>query len=266
MPAIMSKVSRLPRIGTAGWSIPKEAAASFPGEGQHLDRYTRVLDAVEINSSFYRSHRVATWSRWATQTPADFRFAVKVARSITHEARLESAGELLQRFLSEAGALGDKLAVLLVQLPPSLAYDASVAETFFGELGDRFAGAIVCEPRHASWFTPDADQALAALEVARAAADPADWPAARRPGGWLGDAPGRRSTRRRIRPAVHYYRWHGSPRMYWSAYEAAWLQARARDVAERTPPHVQPWCIFDNTAAGAAIVDALTLRRLVDAA
>jgi uncharacterized protein YecE (DUF72 family) len=62
------------RIGTDGWSIPKEAAASFPGEGRHLQRYARVLDCAGIDSSFHRSHRVEVYERWAAQTPPGFRF------------------------------------------------------------------------------------------------------------------------------------------------------------------------------------------------
>ena len=57
------------RIGTAGWSIPKEQAALFPPAGSHLERYGAVLNAVEINSSFYRPHRKATYERWSAAVP-----------------------------------------------------------------------------------------------------------------------------------------------------------------------------------------------------
>jgi len=76
------------RIGTAAWSLPLRLSERFPGEGQHLQRYARVLNCTEINSSFYRSHRIETYERWAALTPADFRFAVKLPRSVSHEARL----------------------------------------------------------------------------------------------------------------------------------------------------------------------------------
>ena len=79
------------RIGTAGWSIPKEHAGAFPVEGSHLERYGAVLDAVEINSSFYRPHRRATYERWAGAVPEHFRFAVKVPRAITHHLHVLGA-------------------------------------------------------------------------------------------------------------------------------------------------------------------------------
>ena len=137
------------RIGTAGWSIPKEHAKPFPVAGSHLERYGTVLNAVEINSSFYRPHRTATYERWAASVPEAFRFAVKIPKTITHEHLLKDTGDLLDRFLSEAEGLGPKLGPLLVQLPPSLTFQSGIADRFLSELRSRVAGNIVCEPRHA---------------------------------------------------------------------------------------------------------------------
>jgi uncharacterized protein YecE (DUF72 family) len=236
------------RIGTAAWSIPKEHAASFPVAGSHLERYGAVLNAVEINSSFYRPHRRATYERWAGSVPEDFRFAVKVPKAITHERRLKDVGDLLDQFLSEAGGLGAKLGPLLVQLPPSLSFQPGVADTFLSELRSRIEGSIVCEPRHASWFTPEVEALLDELWIARVAADPATIPGADQPGGWLG---------------LSYHRLHGSPRIYYSAYSGEYLAAIAEVLARDAAAGVETWCIFDNTAAFAATADALTTRRLV---
>src|SRR3954469_14763579 len=104
------------RIGTAGWSIPKEHAAPFPTTGSHLERYGAVFNAVEINSSFYRPHRRATYERWAASVPADFRFAVKVPKAVTHEHRLKDVGDRLDRFIAEVGGLGPTRGPLLVQM------------------------------------------------------------------------------------------------------------------------------------------------------
>jgi len=234
-------------IGTAGWSVPAAHAAAFPAEGSQLERYAAVMNAVEINSSFYRPHRPQTYERWAASTPAGFRFAVKCPKQITHEARLEGTEDALARFVGEAGALGGKWTVLLVQLPPSLRFDARVAGRFFEQVRAAFGGAIVCEPRHASWFTPAAEQLMRDGEVARAAADPAKWPGAEVPAG---------------HPSVFYFRWHGSPRIYWSDYGDDWLQDRARQL-KALPQGVARWCVFDNTASGAALGNALQLRALL---
>ncbi len=241
-------------IGTAAWSIPRALSGDFPGEGQHLERYARRFACAEIDSSFYRPHAAGTYARWAAMTPPGFRFAVKLPRAITHDARLRAARKPLREFLAQAAGLGDRLGVLLAQLPPSLPWDARVARGFFGLLRDAWPGPVACEPRHASWFEPAADRALARLQVSRVAADPAREAAAARPGGWLGpdgDGAG----------ALLYYRWHGSPRVYWSAYDDAWLAQQAAALAA-WPAGAVPWVILDNTASGAATGNALALQSL----
>jgi len=245
-PAMPSDV----RVGTAGWSIPAQHAGEFPGAGSHLERYAQRLPAVEINSSFYRPHRPKTYERWARSVPEGFRFAVKLPREVTHARRLVGTAELLAQFLSDVAALGGKLGPLLVQLPPSLSFEESVAATFFGALRAQFEGQVVCEPRHPTWFTDGADALLASFEVARVAADPACVPRAADPGGW---------------PGLAYYRLHGSPEMYYSAYGAGYLDALAEAIAAAVSRAGAVWCIFDNTARGEATRNALDLLRRVAA-
>jgi uncharacterized protein YecE (DUF72 family) len=236
-----------PRIGVAGWALRREQQDLFGEGASHLARYATRLSAVEINSSFYRPHRRKTYERWAASVPADFRFSAKLPRAITHEARLKNGEKPLAGFLEEVTGLGDRLGPLLVQLPPSLAFDASVAAEFFAGFRMRFDGLLACEPRHASWFAAPAQALLKKHHVARVAADPApisgsSAPGADRPGGWRGFC---------------YFRWHGSPVMYRSDYGPARLAALA---ARLTP---DDWCIFDNTAAGAAAPNALALRGML---
>jgi uncharacterized protein YecE (DUF72 family) len=231
------------RIGCAGWPIPRQHAGCFPEEGSRLARYASRLPAVEVNSSFYRPHRQSTYARWATETPEGFSFAVKVPKEITHERRLVDSSERLERFLDETAALEIKRGPLLVQLPPGLAFDAGSAGAFLFELRNRYSGDVVWEPRHASWFTPEVDRLLADHELARVAADPALVPRAAEPGGWSG---------------LVYYRLHGSPCMYFSAYEAEYLEELSRKLAALALG-ARVWCIFDNTGHGAATADALTV-------
>jgi len=232
------------RVGTAGWRLARVDAGAG-GEGSHLERYARLFSCVEINSSFYRPHRPATYARWAASVPSGFRFSLKIPKEITHVRRLVDAGDVLARFLDESAPLGEKRAVLLVQLPPSFAYDSAVACAFFVILRERFAGRIACEPRHASWFAPAVDDSLRQLRISRVAADPAPAAEAAMPGGWEGFV---------------YARLHGSPRTYYSAYDGAALDEYARGLcASRVPS----WCIFDNTALGEATSNALELQRLV---
>jgi uncharacterized protein YecE (DUF72 family) len=137
-----------------------------------------------------------------------------------------------------------------VQLPPSLRFDAERVEAFFTLLRARFSGSVVCEPRHASWFTSEAEQVLVSAQIARAAADPAPVPAAAQPGGWTG---------------LVYERLHGSPEMYSSDYSAAYLDTLAQTLSSADQA-VPTWCIFDNTALGAATANALDLCAQLKAA
>ena len=229
-------------IGTAGWSIPAKEREHFPGEGSALERYAARFAGVEINSSFHRSHRDSIWQRWAEGVPPGFRFSVKAPKTITHVSKLVDCGELVERFLEETRPLGDKLAVILVQLPPKLAFHEALAESFFTLLAERASPKIACEPRHPSWFEDEADALLDRLRVARVAADPAIVPAAASPGGWRGFA---------------YWRLHGSPSMYRSSYDNARLEAYARAI--RDAGAAETWCMFDNTAASQATGNALEL-------
>lgn len=231
------------RIGTAGWSIPRQDAHAFPAEGSSLERYAARFNAVEINSSFHRPHRPATWLRWRDSAPAGFRFSVKLAKEITHERKLRDCAEPLACFLDQVDILGDKLAGLLVQLPPKHEFNDDVAGAFFEMLRQRSNADIVCEPRHPSWFTPAADALMVSLKVARVAADPAICDDAGVPGGWRG---------------LSYWRLHGSPVMYRSSYLdriPAYAERLRREVKDRRPV----WCIFDNTASSAGAGDALAL-------
>lgn len=235
------------RIGTAGWNVPRQSANRFAADGSHLERYSRTLNCVEINSSFYRPHRPSTYARWAAAVPSDFRFAVKLTRVITHDMRLQTWRSALGQFLDETAGLGEKRGPILVQLPPSLTYSDGIVQRFFEGLRRRYDGPAVCEPRHMTWFTRTVEQVLVRYEIGRVGADPECAAGAGHPGGWTG---------------IQYFRLHGSPRMYWSNYEPealATLGTRLQAAAARG----SVYCIFDNTAAGFAAENALDLSRAV---
>jgi uncharacterized protein YecE (DUF72 family) len=141
---------------------------------------------------------------------------------------------------------------VLVQLPPSLVFDARVAERFFAMLRRRSATRVACEPRHASWFTPAAEAVLQRHAIARAAADPARLREAAHPGG------------AGVAARWSYWRWHGSPRIYYSSYDDEALEALAQALVRKGSPRPPAWCINDNTAHGHAMDDAARLQgRLV---
>ena len=240
----MTTTSGTIAVGTAGWALRTDVQGEFEGDGTHLARYARRFGGVEINSSFYRPHRRTTYERWAASVPPAFRFAVKVPRTITHELRLRSAETQIERFLDEVAGLGDRLGPLLVQLPPSLAFDEGAAQGFLHALRTRHGGQVVLEARHPTWFGERAEALLRLHDVAGVAADPAPVPAAAEP----------RGSR-----SLVYVRLHGSPVIYRSRYDTARVHGVATTLAEAAADGADAWCIFDNTADGFATVNALEL-------
>lgn len=235
-------------IGTASWSIARQSADAFPKDGSSLERYAAQFYVAEINSSFYRPHRVSTWARWKDSTPDSFRFSVKMPKLITHQYQLVGCHDLIDDFLSQVHALDHKLGVLLVQLPPKLEYGEDLARQFFETLRSKTPALVVCEPRHASWFAPVAEALFVQQRIARAAADPAICAEAATPGGW---------------PGLRYWRLHGSPVMYRSSYTDR-LVPYARLLHDWHEADRESWCIFDNTASGAATADALALKNCLN--
>jgi uncharacterized protein YecE (DUF72 family) len=209
-----------------------------------LQRYAARLSCVEINSSFYRPHRLQTYQRWGVCVPADFRFSVKAPKLITHELRLQNCDQALEEFVLQCAGLGDRLGCLLVQLPPSLEFAPANSEAFFVSLRRCFAGHVVLEPRHESWTAAEA--LLVHYRIAQAAVDPSRISTDSTPRGW---------------PGLKYWRLHGSPRIYYSPYEEQRLERLADEMHTVTADGSCAWCIFDNTASGAALGNALTLAQ-----
>jgi uncharacterized protein YecE (DUF72 family) len=236
-------------VGCAGWSLPRAVQDSFAEGASHLARYASRFPVTEINSSFHRPHQRSLYEKWAASVPEHFRFCAKLPKTITHERRLAGCEDLLDAFFAQAGGLGAKLACVLVQLPPSFAFDAALADTFLAQLRERFGSALALEARHASWFGEAPDALLRAARVARVLADPVRHEAGRAPGGW---------------PQRVYLRLHGSPRVYYSSYETPVLEQLATRLRQAEAEGAEAWCIFDNTASGAAAGNALELQRLLE--
>lgn len=239
----MSAGARL-RIGLAGWSeAVGRQRASFPGDhGTGLARYATRFDFVEINASFYRAYPAETYAKWAAATPPAFLFAVKTPRRITHFTRLKEP-DLLGAFFEALGGLGEKLAVVLVQLPPSLVFDPVSAATFFDALRGRHGGAVVVEPRHPSWVSPEAREMLSSHRVGLVRTEI--------------PAPG--TVELRCAKVPVYVRLHGAPRRYYSSYGSGQLARLAEFL--RLHARRDRFVVFDNTAAGAAVRNALALLR-----
>lgn len=141
-------------IGTSGWNYPHWKGLFYPQDlssSKWLEYYTGFFNAVELNVTFYRLVRKTTFENWHKRTAKDFSFIVKGSRFITHIKRLKGVGESVKLLLDNAGALKEKLAAVLWQLPPSFKKDLKTLEAFCKLLqksGIRHA----FEFRNQSWF------------------------------------------------------------------------------------------------------------------
>lgn len=232
------------RIGTAGWALPKALRKSRSASKPVLTQYAKLFDAVEINSSFYRPHRRSTYERWSASVPELFRFSVKLPRIITHELGLLRCQSETLSFVQRSAGLEEKLAVLLVQLPASRTFVQSIAGAFFKMLRQETSAHIVCEARSPSWFVDAATAVLEAYRVTRVVVDP---------------VPPGCAFSTQAQPRFAYFRLHGSPRVYYSPYSVGYLQS----LGAAAGAAAESWCIFDNTAAGAAWSDATLLQRII---
>lgn len=239
----LDRLSNQKYIGTAAWTIPPNAKDGFPSEGTHLERYSQVLNCVEINTSFYREHKPDTYAKWAESVPENFRFSAKLLRYFTQEKRLRETGEKLKEVIGGMSHLGRKWGVLLIQLPPSLSFQQKDVDRFLSAVRKVYEGPIAWEPRHTSWTTDHALDLLANYEVSKVRADPEPC-----------YVPAR--NRRRVEKFL-YYRLHGSPEIYKSRYDKDIINRVAQKMDEANKP---AWCIFDNTTFGFATENALELK------
>ena len=161
--------------GTSGFSYTAWRGSFYPDkhpEAKMLSFYASKLGAVEINNTFYRMPNPSLLQRWAAETPASFRFALKSPRQITHMKKLIDVGDAVARLAETARALADRLGPVLFQLPPFLRKDLGVLEAFLATLPPGLRAAI--EFRHISWLADDVYDVLRRHDAALCVADSED--------------------------------------------------------------------------------------------
>lgn len=159
------------KIGCSGWSYQDWAGPFYPKNaqpGDYLRLYSSVFNAVEVDSTYYRTPSPLMVSNWRKVTPEGFVFTAKFPKKITHEKKLRDVAEQLERFYKSMAELREKLGVLLVQLPPSFNYkkDREALEQFLGQSDSKYRHAV--ELRNRSWFKPDVYRMLEQANVALA--------------------------------------------------------------------------------------------------
>lgn len=235
------------RLGTSGWDYDEWVGRVYPPQGvaDRLRFYARRFPIVEVNSSFYRLPKREVVASWVRRTPPAFRFTAKLPQTITHEQRLEGSRDALAEFLKVLQPLRDagRLAAALVQLPPSLPFDARKVRAFYELLPPDLPVAV--EFREPSWLADASFALLREFGLAYVVVDEPSLP-----------------VRLEVTAPFAYVRWHGHGRPTWYDYTytpaelAPWV-GRLASLAEQAD---EVFGFFNNHFRGDAAVNAEQLR------
>ena len=244
------------RVGCSGWNYKHWRGPVYPAEVPArlwFDRYAALFDTVEINNTFYRLPEASTFANWRERAPADFLYAIKASRFLTHLKRLREPEEPVTRLFEHASELGDRLGPVLYQLPQNFHRDLDRLNAFLGIL-PRTLGEIEAEPRprplqhtiefrHPSWYVDETYSVLNAQGVALC----------------LHDKAGSAMTSPIDGPFV-YVRFHGPGGRYFGRYERARIARWAGVLAEQWRGGRDVYAYFNNDPEGMAVFNAQELR------
>ena len=234
-------------IGTSGW-VYRTWRAHLYGKipmRRWLATASRAFDTLEINGSFYTQISEVTYARWYAETPADFRFALKGHRFVTHYKRLRDCRDSILRLRDQSAPLGDKLAAVLWQLPSHFPLDLERLADFLRALR-AWPIRHTLELRHASWFIPAVADRLRDAHVGVCLGDAPDFPM------W-----------RAVTSDFVYVRLHGHTRKYASRYSLASLRRWAASARAWAASGHDVFIYFDNDAEGHAVRNARELRAMI---
>ena len=233
-------------VGTSGWDYPEWIGRVYPPKGpqDRLRYYADLFPTVEVNTTFYRLPPVGVVRSWLRRTPPGFRFAVKFPQSITHERRLVRSEAELARFVAVVDPIREagRLLATLVQLPPSLAFDAGLVRGFYEALPAGLPVAV--EFREPSWLVPESLALLREFRYAYTIVDEPHLPA-----------------RLDVTAPFSYVRFHGHGHPVWYDYlyrpeELDPWVPRLRALAESTDA---VYVFFNNHFRGDAVTNGRTL-------
>jgi uncharacterized protein YecE (DUF72 family) len=143
-------------VGTSGFAYSSWRGSFYPRRlkpAEMLGFYAQRLTTVEVNTTFFRTQPEAVVAAWVRAVPAEFRFAVKAHRRITHNRRMPNLEEAIRVLAVEANGFGELLGPVLFQLPPTAPFDAGRIERIAALLPSQWR--VAYQFRHASWHTPE---------------------------------------------------------------------------------------------------------------
>ena len=235
-------------IGTSGWSYDHWKTGFYAGKPKRdwLKFCAEQFSSIEINASFYRLQKAETYIRWCYETPAGFRFALKANRYLTHNKKLADPDEAIKREKERAINLGDKLIIVLWQLPAHFKKNIVRLESFCQALSNWSEVRHCIEFRHPSWFDREISDSMEKYQMSICQSDAGDW---------------------EFWPAVTsetiYIRLHGHEQTYRSDYTLEELKRWASKINSWLIDGRNVHVYFNNDAMGAAPYNAKELINLI---
>ena len=235
-------------IGCSGFSNRDWKGFFFPEElppKEQLNFYSTQFNTVEINSTFYRRPRAQTLENWCQRTDEDFKFFIKIPKTITHIKRLkETAAETADFCQHIHHGIQEKLAGFLFQMPPSFHYSEEHLEQLIKTVDSRFLNVV--EFRHKSWWTEEIFETLKKKNIVFSGVSfPKDIP---------DDFIINNSK-------SVYYRLHGVPVLFKSEYSVEELEKLAKEIKKAKQ---DVFIFFNNTWGTAALKNALYLKKILE--
>lgn len=233
-------------IGCSGFSYKDWKGTFYPeklAQSKWFEYYTTEFNTLELNTTFYRFPLVKTLENWYIKSPADFSFAVKAPRLITHYKRFNDCERLLSDFYGTViEGLQGKLGPVLFQLPSQITYDDIFLQKLIRNLDANFKNVI--EFRHSSWWRQDVYDMLAEKNIIFCSIDHPQLPTE-----VINNTP------------LVYYRFHGAPKLYYSEYPATTVTSVADKIIAGKIKDA--FVFFNNTATMAAINNAEILKKYI---
>ncbi len=230
-------------IGTSGYSYPYWKNRFYPEKlaaSKWLQYYATQFNTLELNNSFYRFPKTEHLKKAAGQTPDDFVFSVKAHKVITHTRRMKDVRETILEFtdIVQEG-LGDKLACILYQMPPSYSYSEERMDDIVHNLSSGRQNVI--EFRHVSWWRREVYQHLEEHHIHFCSVSYPGLP-----------------EDHIMTGHILYRRMHGVPELFKSSYSEGELAVLSGQI----PAEGNSFVYFNNTMFEAGYSNARSLQRL----
>ena len=238
-------------IGISGWSYYDWKEIFYPAKiksSEWLGFYANTFNTTEINSSFYHLPRKSSVENWNKNTPDDFIFCPKLSKQITHIQKLQNPKGELENFFEVFEPLKNKIGSVLVQLPPSLKFNAETAINFYNELKKYKQYSFAMEARHSSWLEYESLELMRQYDVAFVISQSG-----------VGFPYAEEATSNNV-----YVRFHGPEKLYASNYSDETLLYYAKLFCKWHIEKKALWIYFNNCYFGNAINNALKLEEMMN--